>query len=220
MLEKLPEVLGEALQGQRAGVAHLVIERALPDRNLPRFNVKSSAFGNADAIPIQYTADGDGISPPLEWSGVPDSAHCVVLIVEDADSPTPHPLVHAIVVTGGGDGYLSAGALPSADHEGGNIQTGLNSYLKRGWLPPDPPPGHGRHHYAFQLFALAEDPGFSRSPGRQELVDVIAERAVAVGCLVGTYERTRRESAATWAAEQLPRDVGPEFATSGISYRC
>jgi len=214
MLEKLPEAIGHALQRQRAGAAQLVMERALSDRILPHLAVSSSAFGNADAIPAKYTADGDGLSPPLEWSGVPDSAHCVVLIVEDADSPTPHPLVHAIVVAGGGDGYLSEGALPSAHHEGEDIRTGLNSYLKHGWLPPDPPPGHGRHHYAFQMFALSKDPGFSRSPGRQELVDVIAGRTLAVGWLVGTYERARREPTVSTVEQsplvESPLGMGPE----------
>src|SRR5215468_10402113 len=44
----------------------------------------------------KYTADGAGVSPPLQWKGVPDAAGSVVLLVEDADSPTRHPLVHAI----------------------------------------------------------------------------------------------------------------------------
>ena len=84
-------------------------------------------------------------------------------MVEDADAPTPHPLVHAIVVgLEPGDGALAEGALDSADHDGSGLQAGRNSYLQARWLPPDPPPGHGVHRYAFQLFALgAGAPAFS-----------------------------------------------------------
>jgi phosphatidylethanolamine-binding protein (PEBP) family uncharacterized protein len=36
------------------------------------------------------------------------------------------------------------------------IQQGHNSYFTHRYLPPDPPPGHGPHRYAFQIFALSE----------------------------------------------------------------
>jgi len=66
---------------------------------------------------------------------------------------------------------------------------GRNSYLRAGWLPPDPPPGHGTHRYAFQLFALAAGADFGDTPGRDEVLEVLRERAIASGCLIGTYAR-------------------------------
>ncbi len=60
--------------------------------------VASLAFADHAPIPARYTADGDGLSPPLAWRALPPEASAVVLLVEDADSPTPNPLVHAIVV--------------------------------------------------------------------------------------------------------------------------
>jgi hypothetical protein len=59
----------------------------------------------------------------------------------------------------------------------------------RGWLPPDPPPGYGVHRYAFQVFALAAGEPLSKSPGRREVSAAIRERAIAKGCLIGTYQR-------------------------------
>jgi phosphatidylethanolamine-binding protein (PEBP) family uncharacterized protein len=192
MLEKLPEALGHILQGQRSGMENILFRQLLRDREVARIRMHSSAFDQMAAIPTVFTADGPGTSPPLEWHGAPHEAARVVLIVEDADSPTPHPLVHAILVSGGGDGSVGWGAM-SSDNGREKAELGLNSYLQERWLPPDPPPGHGAHRYAFQVFALSEGKAFSHPLGRQELWDAVRERAIAAGCLVGIYERLPRQ---------------------------
>ena len=108
---------------------------------------------------------------------------------EDADAPTPNPLVHAIVVDlAPADGALAEGAIASGDHHGSEFRIGRNSYLQAAWLPPDPPPGHGVHRYAFQVFALAGG-GFDATPGRDAVLDALREHGLASGCLIGTYER-------------------------------
>lgn len=194
MLQNLPEQLGRALQGQRAGMENIALYRLLLERDVAHIDLHSSAFENLGAIPQRYTADGDGISPPLHWRGVPEGAAVGVLLVEDADSPTPRPLVHAVAVAlDPRDGAIREGALLSADDGARDaLELGLNSLLKKGWLPPDPPPGHGEHRYAFQIFALRAGTPFSHSPGRQEVFDAILERAIAAGGLIGIYERARR----------------------------
>lgn len=190
MLEKLPDAVGHALREQRAGIEKTAYRQLDLRAGMAAITVTSLAFADHAPIPAVYTADGTGHSPPLDWSGVPVAARSLLLIVEDADSPTPQPLVHAIAVdispheTG-----LSEGALKSPDHEGEGIKTGRNSYLGKAWLPPDPPPGHGAHRYAFQLFALAEGEPFSGAPGRDAVLEALRERALASGCLIGTYER-------------------------------
>jgi hypothetical protein len=114
----------------------------------------------------------------------------VVLLVEDADSPTPNPLVHAIVVDlPVEDGSLAEAAMPGNGVAGAGLHMGRNSYLQVAWLPPDPPPGHGVHRYAFQVFALAAGKAFSETPGRDEVIDRLRERAIASGLLIGTCER-------------------------------
>jgi hypothetical protein len=121
--------------------------------------VKSSAFGAESAVPIQYTADGAGLSPPLEWTRAPEKAQSLVLIVEDADSATPRPLVHAIV-----------------------IKPGCLRIPRRPWHPP----------LRVSSLCSGGSAEFSASPGWHEVINAIANRAVAAGYLVGMYERARR----------------------------
>jgi phosphatidylethanolamine-binding protein (PEBP) family uncharacterized protein len=195
MLGKLPESVGAALHNQRAGLQQTVTERLKRPSGLPWIKVSSSVFADGQMIPTKYTADGGGVSPPLEWrilAGSQDETEFVAVIVEDADSPTPHPLVHAIVVNlDSRESSLVEGALDSPDHRGVGVKTGLNSFLSHAWLPPDPPPGHGPHRYVFQVFAM-RGPLLEKAPGRDELVRAIFERAVGAGCMIGIYERAQR----------------------------
>lgn len=190
MLEKLPEAVGKALQGQRAGLEKIAFYGIKIVSGNDAILVASQAFRDNEPIPIRYTADGEGTSPPLQWSGIPDSATSIVLIVEDPDAPTPQPFVHAIVVgLPAGDGSLGEGDLTSSRQKSASLKIGRNSFLQAHWLPPDPPRGHGVHRYVFQVFALTSSPKFSDSPGRDEVEKELQRSAAAAGCLVGTYER-------------------------------
>jgi Raf kinase inhibitor-like YbhB/YbcL family protein len=194
MLEKLPDALGHALSDVRAGLDKLTVESAGLRAGRRAIVLGSLAFADHAPMPERYTADAQGVSPPLHWSGVPAGTAELVLIVEDADSPTPQPLVHAIAIglPGDADGALAEAALGGGDAEP-LVTMGRNSALAQAWLAPDPPPGHGVHRYAFQLFALraaeSDDASVSAGVGRDALQGAIAARAIASGELIGTYQR-------------------------------
>ena len=190
MLEKLPHAVGRALKDNRPGLdatLHVVAAKDAPEL----LRVESSAFLHGAAIPAEYTADGAGLSPPLKWSGVGPDASSVVVVVEDADSPSSRPLVHLLAFDERGrDGEWTAGELKSPAGEGAGHALGANSFLKTGWLPPDPPPGHGPHRYVFQVFALRRAPGLDKDkPGRKDVETALADNVLAKGVLIGTYER-------------------------------
>jgi Raf kinase inhibitor-like YbhB/YbcL family protein len=208
MLEKLPDFVGHALRDQRAGLAQIAFNRLALRAGQGAITVTSLAFVDHGPLPTPYTADGDGLSPPLQWTGVPAAATSVVLIVEDADSPTPRPLVHAIAIgLAGEDGGLREGALADDADVPVEARLGRNSYLQHGWLPPDPPPGHGRHRYAFQVFALGGDEPLPEAPGRDALMDVLEARAIAGGLIVGTYER--HDTTISDGAVEAPQGAAP-----------
>jgi Raf kinase inhibitor-like YbhB/YbcL family protein len=190
MLEKMPAGIGRALKGVRPGLETLVSHddafEAVPDV----IAITSTAFRSGEEIPSRYTEDGEKLSPPLEWIGVPPEAQALVLLVEDADSPTFKPLVHAILgELEPVDGGLAEGALPTSGSREVRFGMGRNSFLHRCWLPPDPPCGHGPHRYAFQMFALDEAPSFDKTPGRSALVAALHGHVIAKGILFGTYGR-------------------------------
>lgn len=210
MLEKLPESIGHALVNQRAGMENVLYNELFRARRTLRMDVRSAAFAFNARLPSRFTADGEGLSPPLAWDSPPAEATSVVIMVEDADAPTPHPLVHAIVVgLPASQGSIEEGALNSPGHEGIGLDTGRNSFLRQAWLPPDPPRGHGEHRYVFQVFALRDGAVIPRNPGRGELIRIVLDRAIACGCLIGTYER---ESTETEPVEQPLEFASPAAA--------
>jgi Raf kinase inhibitor-like YbhB/YbcL family protein len=190
MLQYLPRALGRALRDRRSGLEKLAVNRPESDSASATIEVISTAFRDGDMIPVKCTADGEGCSPPLQWNGVPVGTTSIVVMIEDADSPTAKPLVHALVPTlPGGDGILSEGAMPSAANDGRISLMGRNSYFSKKYLPPDPPPAHGPHRYAFEVFALDAVPDFNGAPRRDDVLSAMRGHVLAKGCLVGMYER-------------------------------
>lgn len=186
MLEKMPRVLGEALSGVKAGLDGTTYRAGFPD--LPEsLRVSSEAIADGAAMPARFTADGEGISPPLSWDGLPAGTASVVVIVEDAGSPTPRPLVHLLAWNLDPAGRLAEGAASGEGTAG--LLLGKNSFMKSGWLPPDPPTGHGDHQYLFQVYALSRRLGLEAGSGREALVQAMQGAVLAKGRLVGTYAR-------------------------------
>lgn len=210
MLEHIPAWLGRMLGNVRAGASKLAIVQPELGGRFEPIDLSSPAFAQDARLPPRFTADGEGVSPPLVWGPLPQGTAALALLVEDADAPAPQPLVHAIVWGIAADaGRLAEGAIVadgSGDRETGDV--GQNSYFSEGWLPPDPPTGHGEHRYVFQLFALdsgVEDPG--PSPGRSALIRAMAGHVLAAGLLIGTYSRGEEAAAqggqATLAAASI-----------------
>ena len=190
MLEHIPAWLGHAMSGLRAGADKLAIVQL--GGNFETLDLTSPAFAHEARLPPRFTADGEGVSPPLVWSEPPVGTERMVLIVEDADAPTPQPLVHAIIWGLEADaGRLAEGAIVAdAAGDAAGRDVGRNSYLREGWLPPDPPSGHGEHRYAFQLFAIGAGAGDAgATPGRSAVIEAITGHVLAAGLLIGTYSR-------------------------------
>jgi hypothetical protein len=191
MLQHVPQWLGAMLRNVRAGHSKLVIVHHDLNVGAQSLELESPAFANGARLPERFTGDGEGVSPPLLWRDPPKGASSFALIVEDPDAPALHPLVHALVWNIPVDvRRLPEGAIVRDGKSGPDgSDVGRNSLFGEGWLPPDPPTGHGSHDYVFQLFALRETPPIGPNPGRDGLVRALKGNVLAAGLLVGTYSR-------------------------------
>jgi Raf kinase inhibitor-like YbhB/YbcL family protein len=155
--------------------------------------VTSPVFSHNQEIPVRYTCDGAGISPPLEWSGLPKATKALVLIVYDPDAPNPlapkmtwvHWVLYNIPpsVSGLAEGVRLTD-LPKETKEG------LNGWKRTGYGGPCPPIGH--HRYFHTLYALdlilPDDLG---RPTKEELEKAMKGHVLSKGELIGTYQRSR-----------------------------
>lgn len=153
--------------------------------------IRSSAFEPGHAIPRRHTGDGEDISPPLSWSGVPEGTAELALIVDDPDAPTAEPWVHWILtgipasVSGLPEGFHGA-SVPTG-HAG--LVQGKNSWGTIGYRGPAPPRGHGVHHYHFRLYALDTPLGLAPGSDKAAVVRAIDGHGLAQAEIVGTYRR-------------------------------
>ncbi|MCP8320328.1 MAG: hypothetical protein H3Z52_05235, partial [archaeon] len=52
-----------------------------------KFTLTSKAFAEGQFIPVKYTCQGQDVSPPLEWQGVPDETVEFAIELFDPDAP-------------------------------------------------------------------------------------------------------------------------------------
>lgn len=143
--------------------------------------VTSSAFAEGDAIPTQYTCDGDEVSPPLAWSGVPEDVAALALVVDDPDAPSG-TFTHWVVL----DVPTSTDSSPEGGVPEGGVQaqTSAGSAAYAGPCPPS-----GTHHYRFTVVALDDETGLAEGAPLDDALAAVDDHAIARGTLSGTYSR-------------------------------
>jgi Raf kinase inhibitor-like YbhB/YbcL family protein len=189
----MSNLLGKILQPVRVGEKEILLSASKFTPVPATIWLTSTAFEDGGKIPSLYTVEAGGISPPLAWTNIPPDARELVLLVEDFDVPLPHPLLHLLVygIAPSTPGFAED-ALPSREHETQRpgILLGLNSKKQQRYDGPAPIPGHGPHHYVFEMLALAETLLLDQVPDRDLFLDAIKDKTVlATGKLTWTYER-------------------------------
>jgi len=175
-------VAGHAMHGIRAGSEKLAVHK-LTRGLVPEISVHSVAFEPGVPLPISCTVDGVGAPPAISFTGVPEAAKSVVVLCEDPDAPQLEPFVHWLVYgIPGSDGAVDA----QSQHD---YLIGKNSKSEAGYTPAAPPPGHGLHHYHFQVFALDVPLQLTAGAERETLLEAMTGHVLSWGELVGTYER-------------------------------
>ncbi len=158
-----------------------------------------------DGVTVAPGAAGENISPPLEWTDVPEGSASLALIIdsEEAAGPWTHWVVWNIPAdsTGLTEGVASDGELPDGSRQG------VNSGGDVGYLGPCPPPfaiidasaggdvvrsktGSVQKYY-FHLYAL--DSVLDLAPGatKEDLLGAMEGHVLGTGELAG--ERVGRK---------------------------
>lgn len=149
----------------------------------------SPAFENGEQIPSKYTCEGEDISPPLAWEGVPEGTKSLVLILDDPDAPDPEApkmvWVHWVVynippdIKNLPENVSRAGLAPG-------IALGMNDFKKTGYGGPCPPVG--RHRYFHKLYALDTTLNLEEA-AKADVEDAMEGHVLARTELIGTYQK-------------------------------
>jgi hypothetical protein len=151
----------------------------------------SSAFGHEGDIPRLHTCQGKDVSPPLAWSGVPENAKSLVLIVDDPDAPDPaaptmtwvHWVLYNIPHSATG---LPQGVSPNELPDG--TLEGVSDFQSTGYGGPCPP--IGRHRYFHKLYALDTVLANLKKPRKADVEKAMKGHIIEQAVLVGTYQKS------------------------------
>lgn len=160
-----------------------------------KIRLTSPAFADGRPIPKKYTGEGEDVSPPLEWSNLPEGTEQLALICDDPDAPRKDPWVHWILYKIPAEAKgLPEGveAVANPKKAPGAVQ-GENSWPEGenlGYRGPMPPPGKP-HRYFFRLYALDQPLDAPPELAKDELLEKISGHVIGQGQLMGTYQRTK-----------------------------
>jgi phosphatidylethanolamine-binding protein (PEBP) family uncharacterized protein len=154
--------------------------------HLPKIalSVSSPVFSAESAIPVRYTCDGAGMSPPLNWGVIPQGTAELVLFVlgadgESAENPRIYWAVAGLQPTLKG---ISAGRLPPGAIVGRN-SLGQSRYTIC------PARGQGLRHYAVALLALPRSTSAAPGFDANTIYKAVRHTAEYVGLTNFTYKR-------------------------------
>jgi Raf kinase inhibitor-like YbhB/YbcL family protein len=154
-------------------------------------SLSSPAFQQNGHIPSKYTCEGEDVSPPLAWEGVPNGVKSLALIIDDPDAPDPKApkmvWVHWVV-------YNMPPDTKSLPENAGKARCREAPYLgltilKRRGSGPCPP--IGRHRYFRKLYALDITLDL-RDATKSQVERAMQGHVVANAELIGTYQKGGR----------------------------
>jgi len=146
----------------------------------------STAFSDGAMIPKRFTCDGEDVSLPLSWSGLPAGTGSLALICDDPDAPVgtwDHWVLFNIPASATG---LPVNVPAKAILDDGSVH-GNNSWGRLGYGGPCPP--GGTHRYFFKLYALDIALNLKTGATKSQLVKAMEGHILDQGQLMGKYRR-------------------------------
>ncbi len=161
---------------------------AAPDHRAMALDIMTPAFAPDGRIPHQFSRDGANVSPRVEWRGAPPATQSFALVVEDPDAPRGTFRHWAAYDIPPDARWLAEGA--GSATQGAPIRMAKNDFGDTRYDGPQPPPGHGTHHYHFRLFALdVPELDVPDDATAEQVLEAARAHALAEADTVGTFER-------------------------------
>jgi hypothetical protein len=154
--------------------------------------LRSEAFQDEGVIPSRFSCEGDDISPPLSWKGVPPEARTLVLICEDPDAPLG-TFVHWVLYDLPAQTPGLPEGVPADAVVIGGARQGKNSFGGIGFGGPCPPTGP-YHRYYFTLYALDRPLGLESGAKKAEVEQAMEGRVLAKAQVMGRYRKVKSAS--------------------------
>ena len=158
-------------------------------------SLTSTGFTDGSALPIKYSQAGGEPSPPLAWTGVPDSTRSFVLLVHDLDAAVgsgTDDVLHWMVWNIPG----TTTSLPEGIPHGPQLPDGARQLSVSGpyYRGPAAPASGPVHHYAFELYALdtildVAAAGTPPAVTRAAVLSAMAGHVRGKGVMVALYRR-------------------------------
>lgn len=158
----------------------------------PMIHIQIGDFPDGCRIPNKYTcaASPASPSPAMTWSGAPVNTQSYVLIMHDPDpvlgGSAVNDVLHWAIFDIPGDAKGLPEGVKNGDQADGAKQI-KNLGGSTGYMGPCAPPGHGDHHYTFELYALNAKLGLPDTASRAELLDAMNGKVIAKGVYIGMF---------------------------------
>ena len=147
------------------------------------FILSSPVVKEGGALPVEFTGDGAGISPPLEWRGAPAGTRSFAVVMDHLAPGNEMKCYWTLW-----DVPASVTSLPKNARDIGQLGRGFKG--QPGYKPPHSQ-GPGLKSYTIHLYALSAPPQFpaARSVTRDTLLTAIKDLVLDSADLNVTYTR-------------------------------
>ena len=144
-----------------------------------KLNITSSAFQNNGVIPVKYTCDGQGATPPLNFGTPPAGTKSYALIVHDYNAYPTHGFTYWIIWNLDTTGFIPENFRSSHESMNAAKQYGYTPIFSRS----------GDHKYHFIVYALDTRMILGKNTTKGMIENTMKNHILGKGELVGVYNK-------------------------------
>jgi Raf kinase inhibitor-like YbhB/YbcL family protein len=148
--------------------------------NIKDLAISCTAFESGGRMPDRCAHDKGNQQPEMRIEGVPEDTMELAIICHDPDAPLPFGFTHWTLYG------ISPDTSVIPENASAAFHAGPNDFGEVGYGGPQPPQGHGPHHYYFWVYAL--DRRVDGTPSRQEFLETYGHNILEQNRVVGVYQ--------------------------------